>query len=383
MGEHTPRTTPHIKCIMTNKLMLAALFVAIAAASASDLEPTASDIVPESDFLSEEVGVGVGHFTKCTLGKDKGCAAPSIYTASKVCKGPRKVDCQYKKLWMNGKGYDTITMCSKWNKKNCDTWGGSFNHGAKVSLHGPRPKFCHEMTDQDSGVCRCAGKNNNWKGAGKPCFQGPNPPTTTVCRNHKKCKHASKYVKKCWIMAIKGSAYQPFTKVGRFCKKEVFKQGPWTPSEKIMGGCNDQGYAYARTCAYPKGVKRAAPPPPPKKCVCKVKGYNKSWTLNGKKAHQQFSWKKHGAKSRNRNMRSFHSISCTGCPLVKIHDNDGKRWKQDVHLGCCKGCKLVANKKHNGGFDGKKKADMWDLHNDVSAIDLWKTFKHGGKTYKC
>merc|ERR1712070_436440 len=344
LGGQQPLTT------MTNKLMLAALFVAIAAASASDLENTASDIVPESDFLSEEVGVGVGHFTKCTLGKDKDCAAPSIYTGSRVCTGPKKVDCQHKKMWMNGKGYTTITKCSKWDKKNCDTWGGSFNHGAKASLHGPRPKFCHEMTNQDKGVCRCAGKNQNWKGAGKPCFQGPNPPTTEVCHTRKPCKKR-KYVKKCWLKKVKGSSYDP-NKVGTFCKKVAYKQGPWTPSEKIMGGCNAQGYAYARTCAYPKGVKRAAPPPPPKKCKCVVKGYNKKWTLNGKKAFSRFSWKKHGAKSRNRNMRSFHSISCSGCPLVSLHDNDGKRWKQDVHLSCCKGCKFVANKKGNDGFDG-------------------------------
>jgi len=310
--------------------------------------------------------------SRFTLGKDKGCAAPSIYTGSRVCKGPKKVDCQYKKMWMNGKGYDTITKCSKWDKKNCDTWGGSFNHGAKVSLHGPRPKFCHEMTNQDKGVCRCAGKNNNWKGKGKPCFQGPNPPTTEVCRVHKKCKHVSKYVKKCWLKQMKGSSYNP-NKVGKICKKEVFKQGPWTPAEKIMGGCNDQGYAYADTCAFPKGIKRAKPKPKKPRCSCTVKGWNwsKKYTVGkGHKSGHISMYKKKG----NMNKKSFKSIHCTNCVLVRIYDDDDQQaWKKsDIHdlsykkNGCCskKGCSWTATH---------------DFEDDVKKIELYTEVAH----HKC
>jgi hypothetical protein len=165
---------------------------------------------------------------------------------------------------------------------------------------------------------------------------------------------------------------------GKLCKNEVYKQGAWTPAEKLMGACNDQGYANARTCAYPPGVKRKKVKKAPK-CTCKVKGYNKSWTLKVKKGGTRFNWHTNG-----HNVKSFHSIECTGCPLIKLHDNDGKRWKDDVHLGCCKGCRYVANKKHKGGFNGIKKANTWDLHDDVSKIDVYKRYVSAKKkVYTC
>jgi len=380
MGELTGRDNPPHN--MTNKLMLAALFVAIAAASASDLEPTASDIVPEADFVATEVGVG--RWTDCKMSKkDPACGAPSIYTSSRVCTGPKKVDCQYKVLWTSEKGYSTHTKCSKWNPKGCDKWSGRFNQGASVSARDPnwsKTPYCHEITNEAKGVCRCAGKNQNWKGEGKACFQGPNPPTTKVCRVYKKSPkgYGGKLRYKPMPGADTSLGKYPWTP-GKLCKNEVYKQGPWTPAEKIMGACNDQGYAYARTCAYPPGVKRVVKKKAPA-CVCKVKGYNKSWTLNGKKAGTRFSWYQ---KGRGHNVKSFHEIACSGCVVVSLHDNDGKRWKDNVHLNCCKGCKYVANKKSRGGFNGKKAADTWDLHDDVSAIDLYKTLKHGKTTHKC
>jgi len=361
-----------LKCTLT-KLMLAALFLAIATASSSDLEPTSSDIVPESDFLQSavdedafvetEADAEAKHWTDCKLGVGD-CAKPTIYTASRVCEGKKKKDCQYMKKQINGK-WVKATRCSKWNKKACDEWGGYFNVHAKVNLHMPRPKFCHEMTSEDGGVCRCAGAHQDWKGKGKPCFMGPNKPETKVCRNHKDITDT-----------IKPLPGQPARKLGKVCTMEKFKQGPWTPGEKLRAACNAQGYAFARTCAYPPGVARPKPKKPKKKCECKVKGYNKSWTLKVPTGNKAFSWYK---KNRGLNKHPFDSIECDGCLLVTLHDDDKKtlfQGKDDVHLGCCKGCKYVA--AHNG-FDGKKKANTWDLHNDVKQIDVYNTFKH----HKC
>jgi hypothetical protein len=377
---------------MTAKLLLAALFIAIATAATSNVDEVLAtsnvdEVLPEDTFedtfvqaeVQGQAPGGCASCSKCTLRKsDPECGAPSIYTEGKLCKAKRKKDCQYKKRNTNG-SWSTVTRCSKWNKRGvtkgewttgCSKWAGSYNNRVRANGQSHKWPFCHELTSADpSQKCRCAGKNENWGGAGKPCFAGPNPKETKVCRSKKRTLKLFKNLDGSAITLPK-------------CEMKKYKQGPWTPAEKLAASCNDSGYAKSSTCSYPKGVTRPKPKKKAKKCVCKVRGYKKSWKLTiGKKSHHQFSWFK---KGQGGNTKAFNSIECTGCLLVQLHDNDHrKRHIQNAVLHCCNGCKYVANTKHKGGFDGKKKANTWDLHNDVSAIDMLTKWKHNGKNHQC
>jgi len=165
---------------MMVKLIFAALFITIATAATSNVD----EILPEDDVQSVEAlvetntGVG-GAWVKC--GK-LSCATPTIYTGARVCKHKKKRDCQYYKS-MNGKHWGLpITRCSKFSGKNCERYEGDFNGKARGTVNSP---WCHELTrdSKKSKVCKCKGKNQTWKGQGKACFEGPNPPgPMKVCK---------------------------------------------------------------------------------------------------------------------------------------------------------------------------------------------------------
>jgi hypothetical protein len=347
---------------MMAKLIFTALFIAIATAATSNVD----EILPEDDFQSAEALVETkvgGHWSKC--GK-LSCAKPTIYTDARICKGKNIKDCQFKKS-LNGKHWGLpITMCSKWSGKRCETFAGSFNMGAKPSRHQSRSsiKWCHELTqDSKRQVCKCKGSKENWGGKGKTCFQGPNPEKTKVCHKWK----ASEFIK------YLGGANANKVDGKTYCKDVQYKQGPWTPSEKIMGGCNDQGYAYSDTCAYPKGRTRAKPKPKKPRCECTVKGYGTSKTYHLPRGTNNgricmYKDKRSCSRKGNLNKKSFHSISCQNCFIVSVYDDDDHQAfkKSDIHhMSCCgkKGCSWTAPN---------------DFRDDVKKIKMYNKF-HGHK----
>jgi len=355
----TPTTT---NTIMKTFLLLCAL-AAFAVAHPSDdvatdlltvTEAHANDVVPETSFAETTSKVG-GHWTDCRLG-DGNCAKPTIYTTSRVHHCKTKKDCEYKVDTKLQAGIVTRVHCSKWNKNNCDEWMGEFNNRAKrdgVVGHIP---FCHDLDSVKHTLCKCKGKHQDWKGKGKACFEGPNPKTTKRCYSSAPLYH-DHYTGK-----------PVYSKKAGKCEHVEYKQGPWSHTEKMMGACNSNGYAWANTCAYPKGIKRKAPKKA-KVCACRVEGYKTSEVIHlveghGKKHHgvhyKVFDWHKPG---RGAQVKSFHRITCQGCGTVTLHDND-HRGKDNHNMQCCgkKVCKFEAN---GGVF-----SHGWDLRDDVSRIDL-------------
>merc|ERR1712230_62332 len=304
---------PTIQINTTMKtILLICAFAALASAHPSDdvatdlltvTEAHADDVVPETNFAQETAKVG-GHWTDCKLGHGD-CAKPTIYTASRVHHCKTKKACQYKVDTKLQAGIVTRTYCSKWDKNNCDQWHGQFNARAKrggVVGHIP---FCHELNSEKHTLCKCKGKHQDWKGKGKACFAGPNPKKTRYC-------------------------YSSGKRAGT-CKDLEYKQGKWSPSEVIMGACNSNGYAYASTCSYPKGIKRKAPKKA-KVCACHVEGYKTSEIIHLKEGQG----KKH-------------------------HDHRGK----DNHVMKCCGKKKCRFEAKGGVF-----SHGWDLRDDVSHIEL-------------
>lgn len=313
-------------------ILLACAIAAIATALPTD------DIVPEFVQASAEAEAEVqGHWTDCKLGQS-GCGAATIYTKSRVCTTSKKA-CRFPSTTVSGKKI-MKGKCSKWYPKNCDQWMGRFNMQAKPGMRGRSSiPFCHEL-DSSVGhkLCKCKGKNKTWGGKAKKCFEGPNPKET----------------KYCWARGSKKGT----------CEMMKYKQGPWSASEKLMGSCNDQGYAWAGTCSYPKGVERKKPVKA-KTCTCKVnkgKGYKKvTLKITAPTKKKTFSWFK---KNRGVQTHSFKSIECHGCGAVVLADNDSKR-HQDHHVMKCCGKKKCSFTASSNIFK-----DSHDLLNDVSAIVL-------------
>merc|ERR1711907_555624 len=318
------------------------LICAIAAFATALPTDDVDEVVPETNFAEEAVG---GHWTKCTLGHGD-CAKPTIYTGSRVHHCKTKKACQYKIKQVNGK-MGTRTYCSKWDKSACWEWNGRFNQQAKVNIHMSRAKipFCDKFDGKNEKrtLCRCKGKHQDWKGKGKPCFTGPNPKKTKYC-------------------------YTKGSRAGK-CEDLEYKQGKWSASEKLMGSCNDQGFAFASTCAYPPGTKR--PVPKKKKvCVCHVKGYNKNELIHleegkgkvhGKVHYKVFDWHKPG---RSAQVKSFHEITCAGCAKVVLHDND-HRGKDNKVMSCCGKKKCHFKAKGHIGPHG------YDLRDDSAGLILF------------
>jgi len=328
-------------------LMLCAIAAFATALPSDDVD----EVVPETNFAEETVG---GHWTDCKLGNGD-CAKATIYTTSRVHHCKSKKACTYKFRQVNGK-FGKKVHCSKWAPRNCEQWGGMFNaHAARDGVVGHIP-FCHEINSEKRTLCKCKGAHQDWKGKGKACFKGPNPKETIHCFSKR-------------MLFRDGHTGKPvYHKHAGKCMPLKYKQGKWSPSEIIMGSCNHNGYAWASTCSYPKGIKRKAPKKA-KVCACHVKGYNTKEVIHLKEGHGKkhgkyhykvFDWHKPG---RGAQVKSFREITCQGCGKVELHDND-HRGKDNKVMQCCgkKVCHFKA-KGHIGSHG-------WDLQDDVSRIDL-------------
>jgi len=306
MGGDVLKLTTHT--IMMTKLMLVALFVAVAAASNVD------DTVPETDFA--EVA-------------DASSQTVSLYR--------RRYHFRHNKALSkirNMRGMTTKKMNQQIAKKKANE--------AQADKRGKKEDATQAKMTSSTNWPLCSSLHRDareWK-----IYDGKKHAFPVDCR----CKGAkvADYLKK------------PEKKDRKYQGKTTLKKGEnW--NTKYNGGAEYHGGPHAKACwiEYGKKSKMAnpdtkpcpdngratsatcssPPPPPPKKsyCKCTVQGHKKSTRKKVMLASEGGS-----SKTYNWEGQKFRKITCTGCEYVRIYDDDDGTCKkgclkeaQDIILG--------------------------------------------------